>query len=259
VIGDYIGGLAGSLEHATVLVGATTFDTPDVLFGLINAGAYFTGGKDVTDGGYDYVSSKLQEMIYASALPMAWATGNTYMAPFIATGSGVATPGASGCDGYYPGPANSASIFTDDQTIVYTPSDQDDDNFYQSVFFCVNNAPYWLMTAHTSSEYKGIYVEQPTNLASLNGSSWGGLTGQNVATAAINSWIRNGNVNTNTPASTADLDDLQALADGDITRIPGLVQIPVCTFKQASDTATADKTNTAGNPYWPCPASGTTG
>ena len=96
-------------------------------------------------------------------------------------------------------------------------------------------------------------------MATLNGTAWGGLTGQNVVGAAVNTWSKNGNQNSNTPADPTDFDTLKSLSTGDITQIPGLVQIPVCTFKQAADTATNDKTNAAGNPFWPCPASGATG
>lgn len=36
------------------------------------------------------------------------------------------------------------------------------------------------MTGHTDGDYKGIYVEQPTNLGALDGSTWGGITGEAV-------------------------------------------------------------------------------
>lgn len=131
------------------------------------------------------------------------ATGTSQKVAFIATGTGVAGDGASGCDGYDPATILIQGVFQGQQP-VYVPTNQDATDFFQSVFFCINNTPYCkfsavcsrcgqlsdlpgLMTGHTSDEYRGIYVEQPTNLASLDGKSWGSLTGEAVVSRYVSS------------------------------------------------------------------------
>lgn len=46
---------------------------------------------------------------------------------------------------------------------------------------------------------------------------------------------------------------ISAIAGGDITNVPGLVAVPVCTLVEAIVIATNDPSNSAGNPVWPCP------
>ena len=74
-VGAYISGYTNNLENATTLIVKELFDTPDLLFPLINNAAYF-GATNVTGqksgSGYFDVSNMLQELIWANALPIAW-------------------------------------------------------------------------------------------------------------------------------------------------------------------------------------------
>ena len=74
-VGAYIAAYSNNLENATTKIVKNIFDTPSVLFPLINKGQYF-GATNVTGqqagSGYYDVSTKLQELIWANALPIAW-------------------------------------------------------------------------------------------------------------------------------------------------------------------------------------------
>ena len=59
----------------------------------------------------------------------------------LRTGSGVATDSANGCDGYDPATILTQNVLTGSLP-VYPPTDDDPTEFFQSVFFCIDNTPY---------------------------------------------------------------------------------------------------------------------
>lgn len=72
-VGSYISGVANALEGAVSQLVYAIFDTPDILHGLIGNGAFYAPeGKIAPPANAFDVSQKMQEYIFANALPMVW-------------------------------------------------------------------------------------------------------------------------------------------------------------------------------------------
>lgn len=77
-VSSYISGVTNALEGAVTLLAAAIFDTPDVLKGLVQNGQFFApGGKNQIQAASSFdVSQKMQEYIFANALPMVCSLSN---------------------------------------------------------------------------------------------------------------------------------------------------------------------------------------
>ena len=73
-VGSYIAGVSNALEGAVAELAAAIFDTPDILHGMIQNGVFFApggSGQLETANSFD-VSQRVQEYVFANALPMVW-------------------------------------------------------------------------------------------------------------------------------------------------------------------------------------------
>lgn len=80
---EYLDTILTGLGRAMQLLTANIFDTPETLLSLINNGAYWQSqgtGKLKVDSAFD-VSLRIQQVIWASALPMVWCK-NAHSSPF---------------------------------------------------------------------------------------------------------------------------------------------------------------------------------
>ena len=86
-VDDYITTLMKGMHAAIREVTVGIFDNPETLLPLIDGAAYWPGseGDQPLDGldAYD-VTTKLQGVVWASALPLVWSTGTENRQVFIA-------------------------------------------------------------------------------------------------------------------------------------------------------------------------------
>lgn len=71
---QYLDGILKGLEGTMPLITQNMFDTPSSLLGMINNGAYWQpngNGKLQIGSAFD-VSLRIQQVVWASALPMVW-------------------------------------------------------------------------------------------------------------------------------------------------------------------------------------------
>ncbi|KAK3724055.1 hypothetical protein LTR37_001177 [Vermiconidia calcicola] len=229
-VSQYISNTVTLFRDTTQDLATGFYSNPDQLYGLIKNGQIFGAGLSETT---NTVSEAVQKVLFANALPLTWTLGYKEAQPFIVTGDGVNVENPSGCDGYDP-------LGTDLHGLhVYAESDGTEE-FFRSTFFCVDNAPYWLFSG------------KEMGLAALTGAQYAGLTANDVVANAVNNWIAAGKINTPALFNIEDQETIKALSDGDFTKAPGVVNIPVCTFEQAGSVVLVAVDTS--NPYWPCPS-----
>lgn len=76
---DYLSAIIKGMESAMPLITQNLFDTPQSLIGMIDHGAYWTpqgNGALKSVDAFD-VSLRMQQVIWASALPMVWCESGT--------------------------------------------------------------------------------------------------------------------------------------------------------------------------------------
>ena len=79
-------------------------------------------------------------------------------------------------------------------------------------------------------------------------------TDRSLSISALGNWIAAGKKNAAPPKfNPTDISSLQALGSGDLTVLPGLVNLPVCSLTEAMDNVVANYGKTKAT-YWPCPA-----
>lgn len=70
-VGDYIATLTNSLSGAAGFMTEAIFDTPDILFGLVDKGKMWAPGVDFDHTSWD-ISQTMQKLIFANTLPAVW-------------------------------------------------------------------------------------------------------------------------------------------------------------------------------------------
>lgn len=70
-VGDYIAGFTNSLSGAASALTESIFDTPDILFGLVDKGKLWAPGTDFDTTSWD-ISQTMQKLIFANTLPAVW-------------------------------------------------------------------------------------------------------------------------------------------------------------------------------------------
>lgn len=87
-VSGFINIAANALSGATHDLADAIFNTPDILYGLIQNGTFFSGGLNVSaESGFESTfdaSQFIQQALYANALPLTWSTGTSAAYPFIA-------------------------------------------------------------------------------------------------------------------------------------------------------------------------------
>lgn len=261
---QYMNGVLNTLSSALNQTTHSIFDTPDTLIALIDNGAYFqpqgNTALKITSGSFG-VEQRVQQVVYANALPMVWSTGTQSRMPWIMSKAGIAYTSddePTGCDGWDP--ADTLNYDDDRTWFIHTDDDISAKDLFSQTFYCVDNQPYWLLTVHTGNSQIGI-LDAPTGLDQLDGSQWGGTTPSDVVKSATSAWINNANQNIDAPGlDPTNATDLGTLTGAQsVGDIPGIVSIPVCSMQQAAETISADQNNDKNNEFWPCPASGTVG
>ncbi|KAK5171501.1 uncharacterized protein LTR77_004646 [Saxophila tyrrhenica] len=224
------------------------------IMSMIYRGAFFDDGGD---GSVMDITPLAQGIIYANGLPSIWQGGTEAGMPFIATSEGVSTDD-SGCEGYDFG--DDASL-SEDTTSLGFP-DGDAGALSDATRVCIDDVPYWLLSGSASIKKMGsgrnefsnymLSLDKPYGLDALDGERWSGITKEQLVINAVNSWKNNGNKNGWAPFSPDPEAPVPDVSSGDISFIPGVVGLPVCSFREAVEISNGDSGNSEGNSIWPC-------
>lgn len=113
---------------------------------------------------------------------------------------------------------------------------------------CIDGRPYWIMAvdeprngncqavgALTCSTPRPI-LRIPPGLKELDGKKWGGITKEDLVRSAMNSKAANGGRNGWQALNGLDWKALNDVQDNGV-RAKGVVNIPICSFREAADNA----------------------
>lgn len=162
-------------------------------------------------------------------------------------------------DGYYQTGSNLTLVFgsVDGAT-----------EFVNDHRFCDDDEAYWLIGAKPNAlsnlcgdtscdSWSLVFSELAGYNVMKEGTQSGGLSLDGVVRNAIDSWKANGKVNGWNGGSLApnfaDPEEVEKWIAGDLSTTRGIVDIPVCSFQEMSDTVVNDMFNSYGNPNYPCP------
>ncbi|KAF2875669.1 hypothetical protein BDV95DRAFT_603077 [Massariosphaeria phaeospora] len=225
------------------------FTDPEQLHQFITNGLFWTPGQVISP---EDVIPTLEHTLYAYLIPHAWATSNAVGGPiFIATSDGVPMrKGQTGCKAYDPKLMNykqfgywaDAFIFVGNEPKVLGQSS-----------VCDGEDAYWLVGVEKEEDpdLPVGTIKNPPGWDKFSDDKWGGISREEIALNAIDSWKFNGKIN---GEFYPEMNDIMTL---DMPRkLPrGFINIPVCSWIEAARNIKVwddRKSPYDDNPHFPC-------
>jgi len=235
------------------------FQDAEALYKVIDMGKMFRAdvGKPP-----DETFNAAAKALVAASLPGVWNSGKTPIYPVIATSSGTEQKG-QGCEGWDPAVEDNV-----DEAVMFSFTD----DAKKDARFCDGDNAFWLVGIRVSELdddcgqsnllntptdcffHAGVF-EIPKGWDTLDGSQWFGLSKEDVAWNAVNSWHRNGMKNGWSSEASIDWtneDEYNSFVTGTLKDTFGAVNIPVCSVGEIAANVAKDPNNEEGLPNFPC-------
>ncbi|KAL6351859.1 hypothetical protein LRP88_14669 [Fusarium phalaenopsidis] len=213
-------------------------DNLDLLKKTIADGKFADASLDLLTA--EEIDQQARRAIYGQLIPYAWAVGTSESSPFLLRSGKKCSDG--GRPDHVPGDAPSW-WFSDDNgfdEVFYLLGAQGKDN-------CVNEDLFTGFKCRDFTRLPGI--------KELDGFKWGGVTEEDITTAAFNTWwYKNEQTNNPRPDEETDInanDMLSDIIDMEI-RAPGLVWLPICGGDEAHSNWENNLNGKGKSAHYPC-------
>jgi hypothetical protein len=205
--------------------------------GKLGNGRSVLSSDQGSDRGYsNSLVASIKKCFFGFTLPALWRASKSY--PFV-------------MDAGHDCESKELTEYLTDDTMDATGSCVDGKQYYlvyskgdsnECIEICNDHGP--CQTQCTNSKFS-----PPPGLSSLGGTSYGGISKDDLIKGSVRTWIKNGKENGGKPPDPTDEETINNMINADVTT-PGYMRIPVCSPEQAYKSWDTTKAGSSAN--YPC-------